>query len=726
MDHPLTAQEQPSPVLAQLARAYGVATEYWGWKGGHVTVAAETIRSVLASFDVDASDDEAAARALRDRENVAWRRTVPQFTLLQENAGGALAVHVPHWSAVDAWLELEDGSSRVLTQLDTWVDPRTVDGRMVGEATFSLPQDLPLGWHTVCARIPGSDESPATGRVVVVPTMLPLPERVAARGARGLATQIYQVRSQRSWGMGDFADLADTCAWAGRALESDFVLVNPVHAAAPVPPIEPSPYLPTSRTWVDTGYIRVEDIPELAYAPREVRDHIDELAEEAHSINDEDRIDRDATVSLKREALHEVYRLPRSVGRQAQFEQFCEEGGPLLLDFATWGALIASGTITEDEWGDRYASPAAPGAQEFREANAEAVGFELWLQWIADVQLEHVQRSAVGADMSVGLMKDMAVGVHPAGADAWALADVLARGVTVGAPPDPYNQLGQDWSQPPWRPDRLEEHGYEPFRQMIASSLRHCGGLRIDHIAGLFRLWWVPAGGKPLEGTYVRLDHEAMVGILVLEATRAGAIIVGEDLGTVEPWVRDYLAGRGILGTSIFWFEQDENGFRAPSEYRRLCLASVTTHDLPPTAGYLLGEHVKVRDGLGVLTQPVEEEWRAFREERSAVLALLRERGLIPDGEDDDAWVEANIDTIVEGLHRFVSWTPSLLVSIAVADLAGDRRAINQPGTSDEYPNWRLPQSGPAGDMVTMEDLVGSRRATRLVRCVDRGQRPAK
>ena len=195
--------------------------------------------------------------------------------------------------------------------------------------------------------------------------------------------------------------------------------------------------------------------------------------------------------------------------------------------------------------------------------------------------------------------------------------------MTVGAPPDPYNQNGQDWSQPPWRPDRLAATAYAPFRDLISTILRHAGGVRVDHVIGLFRLWWIPNGRWPTAGTYVRYDHEAMVGILALEAHRAGALVVGEDLGTVEPWVRTYLRERGILGTSILWFEFDWDGDSsplAPDKWREYCLASVTTHDLPPTAAYLAGDHVRLRDELGILTRPVEEEL-AVDEARAAGLA---------------------------------------------------------------------------------------------------------
>jgi 4-alpha-glucanotransferase len=308
---------------------------------------------------------------------------------------------------------------------------------------------------------------------------------------------------------------------------------------------------------------------------------------------------------------------------------------------------------------------------------------------------------------------DLAVGVHPVGADAWGLSDVLAHHVTVGAPPDAFNQQGQDWSQPPWRPDRLAELGYAPYRDMLRTVLRHAGGVRVDHIIGLFRLWWVPSGLGPAKGTYVRYDHEALIGILALEAHRAGAFVVGEDLGTVEPWARDYLRERGILGTSILWFEKnwDTGTPLPPQQWRELCLATVTTHDLPPTSGYLAGEHIELRQRLGLLTRTIEEEIEADTREREAVLDQLRSLGLLsPQGTERDQ---------VEALHRFLTWTPAKLLGVALADAVGDRRAMNQPGTNDEYPNWRLPLADGVGRPVLLEEVATSIRASSLARTVN-------
>lgn len=302
--------------------------------------------------------------------------------------------------------------------------------------------------------------------------------------------------------------------------------------------------------------------------------------------------------------------------------------------------------------------------------------------------------------MGVGVLADLAVGVSAASAEAWLMRDAYASGVTVGAPPDQYNQGGQDWGQPPWNPLRMEELAYEPFRAMVRAALRGVGGLRIDHIIGLFRLWWVPQGLGPVGGTYVRYNHETMIGILALEAHRAQALVVGEDLGTVEPWVREYLSRRGLLGTAVLWWEYGPDGQLLPPErWREYCMASVTTHDLPPTLGYLEGEHVRLREELGLLLEPVDDELAAAERERAFWVSRLVDHGVLDPELADD-----NVEVVV-ALHRYLTLTNSKVLVASLADAVGEKRAQNQPGTMDEYQNWRVPLADADGSRVRLEDI---------------------
>jgi len=684
-----------------------VATEYWNWQGEHVIVSSQVVAAVLSALGVDASTPEKATEALDEHRQARWRRTLPATVVMREGWTPWFAVHLPHGSTAEVWVDLEDGGHRRdIAQQEHWVEPEWIDGVQVGEATFQLPGDLPIGYHRLCARI-GSSPEIAVSTLIVTPRKLE-PEKL--QRTWGWVLQLYSVRSRRSWGIGDLHDLADLAAWSATDLSAGFVLVNPLHAAETSGRMEPSPYLPASRRFNNPIYLRIEDIDEYGdLAPAE-RDRVRALSLQTRALSeDSTALDRDTVWAAKREALQLLFGVRPSIGRIAEYGAYCDRESQGLIDFATWAAIADVHGPEWSKWPEELRDPTSPAVVAFRNESPDAVEFHCWLQWQLDDQLARTQARAKAAGMSLGVVHDLAVGVHPDGADAWALQNVLAPGIHVGAPPDAFNQQGQDWSQPPWRPNALAETGYAAWRDLVRAVMRHGGGLRIDHILGMFRLWWVTSPERPTEGTYVRYDHEALVGILVLEATRAGVTVVGEDLGTVEPWVRDYLTERGILGTSVLWFERDADGKPlAPERWRELCLATVTTHDLPPTAGYLAGDHVELRHQLGLLTRPVAEELEVDEADRDSWLNALRERHLLSNTDGD-------VERIVEALHQYVAHTPAKLVGVALTDAVGERRTQNQPGTTDEYPNWRVPLGGRDGSPVLIEDLPNNQRLRRLI-----------
>ncbi|MDN4479265.1 4-alpha-glucanotransferase [Demequina lignilytica] len=707
-DAPEVERELPSEALAALARACRVSVEYYAIDGTLVQCSAPAIRAALAAMGVDAGSDVACERSLEALEDLEWSRLVPPVVVVTAGDALELPVHVDDGDEVDVTLRLESGETREMEQLDRWVPPREVAGTMRGRATFLVPPDLPLGWHVVEAVSGGRR---GRGHIVIAPAQVEIDPAIRAARPWGLTVQLYSLRSERSWGVGDLADLADLCALGKARAEAEFVLVNPLHATEPVAPITNSPYLPTSKRFLSPLYIRVEDIPEVAYLPSQQRALLAWEAEKPQRLNESDELlDRNAVWRLKSAALEEVFKAPRSAGRDALFEQFCLREGAALEDFATWCAI--SEAHRGLPWPDEFDSPTSAAVAAWRDEHADRVLYYAWLQWIADEQLERAQAAATRAGMSIGVMVDLAVGVHPEGADAWSSQRVLAQGISLGVPPDYYNAMGQDWSIPPWQPRALEAAAYLPFRDMVRAAARHAGALRIDHVLGMFRQWWVPAGHPPLDGAYVYLDHEALIGIIALEAQRAGTIVIGEDLGTVEPWVRDYLHSRGILGTSIVWFERHDDGApRLPEDYRADTLAAVTTHDLPPTPAYLAGEHVTLRAELGMLGEGGIEAAQAEAErERQAYIDVMLERG----------WIlgDYNEEDLVAGLHRWVLDSPSLLTGVAITDAVGDRRAQNMPGTDTEYPNWCVPITDGNGEPVLLDDLFEHPRVRRLFRAI--------
>ncbi len=524
---------------------------------------------------------------------------------------------------------------------------------------------------------------------------------VPAGRSWGFTIQLYSVRSRGSWGHGDLRDLADLAAWSARELGAGFVLVNPLHAAEPLPPISASPYLPMTRKFVSPLYLRIEDIPEYQLLPERDRDRITGLAAPLRARNaTSDLIDRDAVWTAKRAALEIISAVPLTGPRLAAFQRFRERQGSDLDDWATWCALAQLHGPDWRKWPDPVKEPRSAAALATEGRLGSQPAFHAWLQWLVDEQLAAAQQAATAAGMDTGVIHDLAVGVNPAGADAWAQQDLLVPGLNVGAPPDGFNQRGQDWAQPPWHPQRLAAARYRPLGTLFGAALRHAGGLRVDHVMGLRRLWCVPAGMPPDCGAYVQYDYGASIAALAGEAAAAGALAIGEDLGTVESWFRSYLADHGILGTSLLWFAREPDGSPLrPEHWRQPCMATVGTHDVPPVSGFLTGEQVAVRARLGLLKVPEDAE-RATAEQMLSRwrVALVRE-GLIASRPDPDP-----ADFTV-ALYAFLARTRAALIGVSLADAVGDSRTQNIPGTSDEYPNWRIPLCDSDHRAVLLEDL---------------------
>jgi 4-alpha-glucanotransferase len=557
------------------------------------------------------------------------------------------------------------------------------------------------------APAPDGAAAPAAGAVAPAP----------AQRSWGFAVQLYSLRSRGSWGHGDLRDLADLATWSAQALGAGFVQVNPLHAAEPLPPVSASPYLPMSRRWVSPLYLRIEDIPEyreLSLPERERLTHLSQPLRDASATSQQ--IDRDAVWAAKREALEVLRKVPLSDERQAELEAFKSRHGQALQDWAAWCALAEVHGPDYRTWPDGLRDPGRAAAQVRQGVLAALAEFHAWVQWLTAAQVTAAQAAARAAGMPIGIIADLAIGAHPGGADAWAGQEYFASGFTVGAPPDAFNQRGQDWTLPPLHPRALAAAGYQPLAELIGANLGLGGGLRIDHVMGLSRLWWIPAGKPPTAGAYVYYDVQGTLGTLAAAAVSDGAVVIGEDLGTVEPWLRDALAARGVLGTMMLWFERGWSGEPlAPHWWRRSCLATVSTHDLPPAAAFLSGSQVTDRLRLGLLTRSEEEERSEAERIVGDWIGALVGQGLLPPGSDQPA-LRPSADAFTAALYGYLARTPALLIGVNLAEAAGEVRSQNMPGTSDEYPNWKLPLCGPDGTPVMLEDLASSERVRAVAR----------
>lgn len=584
-----------------------------------------------------------------------WHETEPDTRGALREAMGAGGLAAPT-SPPPMWFVRTGTTHHLLGPCDL----RLESGDALG-TLHELPPDLPIGYHDLTPL----DGGPTT-RLVVSPDRCPRPE-----STWGWAVQLYALRSAASWGMGDLGDLARLNRWSA-GLGAGAVLVNPLHANAPGEPQQPSPYFATSRLWRNPAYL---DVPRLP--------GIDELGDQLSALDALGRalpsstIDRDAVMRLKHRALAALFeRFEQSPGRLRPFVAWRRAQGIALERFAIWCALAERHGPAFGAWPNELRHPDSPAVASFAARASRAVTFHAWCQWLVELQLADARVPGVQ------LIGDLAVGFDAQGADAWANQDILALGCRVGAPPDAFNANGQDWGLPPFVPWKLREARYEPFAASLRTSLRHLDGLRIDHVMGLFRLYWLPEGRGPKHGAYVRYPAADLLDIVAIEATRAGAFVIGEDLGTVEEHVGHMLRDRAVLGCSVFWFED-----RPPSAYPTDVLASVSTHDLPTIAGVWTGADGDEQRSIGLPTDGDE---------------LLRTRLSEHAGVSDDA----STPEVIVAVHRALAGAPSVLALASLDDALGVERRPNLPGTVDERPNWRLPLPQPL-EAIEHDVLVG-------------------
>lgn len=504
-----------------------------------------------------------------------------------------------------------------------------------------LDADFPLGYHEL------RTDAGVVRRLIVSPGRCWLPPRQTW----GWSVQLYAALSTTSAGVGDLGDLRTLREWT-EARGGGFLLVNPLHAVAPVLPLEASPYLPATRRFRNPVYLRVDEVPGV--------------------VTDDDRpgvdvIDRDAAWTYKLRVLRAAYDERAGADPSDGFAEWRAEQGAALEEFATWAVLAEEHGADWHDWPAPLHDPRGGAVRELVAARADEVAFQAWLQWLLAGQLE-----AASGDLTV--IQDLPIGVSGGGADAWAWQGVLADGLTVGCPPDALNSVGQDWGSPPLVPWRLRAAGYAPFVESVRATIAGAGGLRIDHVMGLFRLWWIPDGEQPTEGVYVRYPADDLLDIVCLESHRARAVVVGEDLGTVEDGVVEALAERNILSYRVLWFEDDE-----PSSWPELSLAAVTTHDLPTVAGLWTGSDV---DDQLASSDMAEDDVRSGRDE---LIGRLRRDGLAADASVDEAVVEA---------YRLLAQSPSLLLALSLEDALLAERRPNVPGTT-ERDNWKIPLGRP-------------------------------
>lgn len=672
--------------LQALAEKAGLAVHWVDANGNDQTVAPEALRKVLAGLGHPADTDEQIEQSLADLEEANDAQHLPP--LLTVDHGAALDLSKYFAPNTPCQVQLEDGA--------------TLDLRL--DSTGALPGMIPVGYQAVTADGRQFTLAVAPSRCYSVGDAL----QTAVPHAWGLGAQLYSLRRPGDGGFGDTLALEHLARSAGER-GADALAISPMHAMFSSNNHQYSPYSPSSRLFLNALYAA----PGTILGERAVRSAIDaaDLSKTLQDLEALPLIDWPAAADAKQRLLRELY-TGFSAGEhplQADLSSFRHAGGEALENHCRFEALQAECARKGEpqdwrQWPQQWHDPRSPAIAAFAEEHKQEVGFYAFCQWLVARSLERAQNAARGSGMRIGLVADLAVGADGAGSQAWSYQDELLSSLTVGAPPDILNRAGQGWGISAFSPEGLQRSGFRAFIEMLRANFAHAGGLRIDHVLGLQRLWVIPQGETPPNGAYLQYPLDDLLRLLALESHRHQAIVLGEDLGTVPDGLREKLAARQILGMRVLLFEQHHTGhFKAQHEWPDNALATTSTHDLSPLNGWWRLRDIDWNHRLNLIDSHTEHAWRESREqERHGLKRLLEQDGAAFDGEGE---IEES-DQLIDASVRFLGHTRAPLVLLPLEDVLGVDEAPNLPGTIDSHPNWRRRFSAPAQDLLDDPDAA--------------------
>ncbi len=712
-------------VLKQVAEMAGLADSYVSAWGDEAQVENETLRRLLSALGYDTKNDDALMES-------ALKRQRPDVLAPVKVVRNGEPMHITLHLGVSA--RTSDFSWKLTTEqgvvMEGWLQSQLIsdDRENGGPLVFALPDDLAWGYHKLEV-FRKRRKSPFEMTLIVTPTSCYKQQALLDdKKLWGTSVQLYSVRTNYNWGIGDFGDLkqlvADIAARGG-----DFVGLNPVHSLFPANPEGASPYSPSSRRWLNLMYIDVSSVSEFAQCDAAQQlvgsAQFQQRLVEARNTNwvnySEVSCLKMAVLPLLFDTFSERH-LDNNTQRAKQFLQFVEEGGDSLLHQAAFDALHADLKKKDDNtWGwpvfpEEYRHFDNAAVKTYIKDNAKQVKLYMYLQWLADSQLAEVNELAEEKGMAMGLYRDLAVGVCDSGAETWADHGALCQDVSVGAPPDILGPLGQNWGLPPLNPEALKETAYEPYIQLLRANMRNCGALRIDHVLGLLRLWWIPKGELATQGAYMYYPVDDMMAILALESHRFQCTVIGEDLGTVPDEIIGKLSTAGIHSYKVFFFETAEDGgFYSPSHYPSQSMAALCTHDMPTLRGFWHCDDLKLGEELGLY--PNKEQlaglFASRAESKQKILDSLDWHGYLPEGVGHDASYVPMDLRLSEGMQMHLAASSSALLSLQLEDWLEMDKPVNIPGTVDEYPNWRRKLSTTLDDLFTRQDIIDlTRRLT--------------
>lgn len=703
-----TASTEDLQPLHELATLHGIEVRYDDALGNAREVPALTLKAILTSFGIAAESHDDITASLTAARESPWSKLIDDVIVLSTTSRswsciislplGAIALSTVTIRGVIQGEGRQRRSFSYAGSALKVVQSTSLKGVRYVKARLPLPKKLPLGYYTLSVIVRGL-ASHVDGRSLVIvapPRCYELPRQ---KKVWGVTAQLYGLRTRRNWGIGDFEDLRNLATWAGKHLGAAMIGLNPLHTLTSG---LISPYSPSSRLFHAPLYLDVTGIDEYRDTPsvkRAVR--APAFQAKLSALRSADTVDYHEVVKVKWPVFEKLFRsfsrrhLRLRTTRGRAFERFCREGGNALHLFAVFQALAEHfGGAGWSQWPEDYQDPAHPAVRRFARRHRKRVQFYQYLEWECDRQLRRLDNATARAGMPLGLYHDLAIGVHPDGADAWIFQDQFIHGMAVGAPPDPFNLRGQNWGLLPLCPKTLRAHGYRVFRDTLRSAMRHGGLLRIDHALGLFRLFWIPAGSSGTDGAYVRYRTDELLAILAVESHRNRVVVIGEDLGTVTPEIHRTLADGGLLSYRLLMFEKQADGrFFEPTAFPAQAIVSFNTHDLPTLQGFWEGRDIAIKEKLGMYPSPidVQRDWRARAQDCRQLLDAFWKEKLLPRTFPVDGHLgPSEKQQLCQALYAYLARTSCQVVAISLEDLLGEMDTPNIPGAPwGSYPVWQ-------------------------------------
>lgn len=678
--------------------------------GNPAKVSDENIRNIISKMGFDSSDDALLLAHCDEEEKKHWLSPLSPVSICQQKTVYSIEVRLPIDSAADEItfkFTLEDNSEITKSVKATdfsLTGSKEISGTEYQSYEIQVEAQFPIGYHSLSVFEQGIDEALATMSFIVTPKRCFTPDSIA-QGEKiwGPSVQLYCLKSETNWGIGDFSDLK-TLLVKTKENGGDFIGLNPIHALSPSQPSNVSPYSPSSRKWLNILYTDIAQVEECANN-KSLTEKInsDQFQQKLAELRSTDWVEYEEITALKLTALRELFAIlnnktAKSKKRLKAFEQYVQEKGDSLLQQASYDALQFH-FLEQDcnswgwpVWPEAFQAYQSEATTKWIKDNEQEVLFWCYTQWVAELQLEEADKLAKSLGMSLGIYRDLAVGVGVSSSEIWANHSLYCEHISVGAPPDILGPLGQSWGLPPIAPDKLQETAYQPFIDLLQSNMSHCGALRIDHVMALLRLWWVPENASAEKGAYIYYQVQDMLNLLALESVRNECLVIGEDLGTVPDGIDVLLKDAGVYSYKVFFFEQAEDGgFISPDHYTDQAMATLSTHDMPTIKGFWHCEDLHLGRKLGLYPdQDVYESLLADRlVSKQRILDSLHGHSSLPADYQRDAKYAGMDQTLNFALQTHLAKGKSALLSLQLEDFLEMDQPVNVPGTCDEYRNWQ-------------------------------------